>query len=124
MKKLLILCSILALSIGGLMAKDIKELVVTTNPPMSCQNCENKIKKNIRFEKGIKNIETNLKDQRVIIDYDADQTDPAKIVKAFEKINYKVEVISNNEENKPSKEKKPSGSTDDNACNGSCCNKK
>ena len=60
-------------------AKDIKELVVTTTPPMSCQNCENKIKGNLRFEKGIKKIETNIPDQRVTIEYDADKTTHQKI---------------------------------------------
>ena len=41
---------LMALSVN---AKDIKTLVVTTNPQMHCENCENKIKDNIRFEKGI-----------------------------------------------------------------------
>ena len=75
-------------------AKDIQELVVTTNPPMSCQNCENKIKNNLRFEKGIKNIQTNIPDQRVTIEFDADKTDATKIEKAFSKIGYKVTVIN------------------------------
>ena len=29
-------------------AKDIKTVVLTTNPQMHCNNCENKIKNNIR----------------------------------------------------------------------------
>ena len=60
-------------------AKDIQELVVTTTPPMSCQNCENKIKKNLRFEKGVKKIETNIPNQRVTIEFDADKTNPSNI---------------------------------------------
>ena len=32
-------------------AKDIKTVVLTTNPQMHCNNCEKKIKENIRFEK-------------------------------------------------------------------------
>ena len=83
-------------------AKDIQELVVTTTPPMSCQNCENKIKKNIRFEKGVKNIETNLAEQRVTIEYDAEKTNPEKIEEAFTKIGYHVEVIdSQNPQSNP-----------------------
>lgn len=78
-------------------AKDIQELTVTTNPPMSCQNCENKIKGNLRFEKGIKKIETDLPDQRVVIEYDADKTNPEKIEAAFKKIGYSVEVIKDNQ---------------------------
>ena len=75
-------------------AKDIEELVVTTNPPMSCQNCENRIKGNLRFEKGVKNIETNLAEQRVVITYDADKTNPEKIEQAFTKIGYQATPIS------------------------------
>lgn len=94
MKKFLILASAVCFSLS-IFAKDMQELVVTTTPPMYCQNCENKIKKgNLRFEKGVKKIETNLKDQRVIIEYDADKTNPENIENAFEKIGYKVTVIS------------------------------
>ena len=94
-------------------AKDIQELVVTTTPPMSCQNCENKIKKNLRFEKGIKNIETNIPDQRVTVEYDADKTNPANIEEAFLKIGYKVEVVG--EENKTECAATPA------SCSGNCC---
>ena len=71
-------------------AKDLKTLRVTTEPQMSCSNCENKIKKNIRFEKGIQQISTDLKNQVVTIEYDADKTDEEKIIKAFDKIKYKA----------------------------------
>ena len=55
-------------------AKDIKIVVLNTDPQMHCANCESKIKNNIRFEKGIKEIETNLADKTVTIKYDADKT--------------------------------------------------
>lgn len=74
-------------------AKDMQELVVTTTPPMSCQNCENKIKKNLRWEKGVKNIETNIPEQRVTIEYDAEKTTPQNLEEAFHKIGYQVEII-------------------------------
>ncbi|MCH5240447.1 MAG: heavy-metal-associated domain-containing protein [Muribaculaceae bacterium] len=96
-------------------AKDIQELVVTTNPPMSCQNCENKIKGNLRFEKGVKKIETNLKDQRVTIEYDAEKTTPQQIENAFQKIGYKVEVIDENTNSPASSE------TAVKTCCGGCC---
>ena len=65
------------------MAKDIKTVVLTTNPEMHCNNCEKKIKENIRFEKGIKSIKTNLKDKTVTIEYDADKTTVDNIIKGF-----------------------------------------
>lgn len=93
MKKSIMALAALAISISAY-AKDIKELVFTTNPPMSCQNCENKIKNNLRFEKGIKNIQTNIPEQRVTIVFDADKTDAEKIENAFSKIGYQVTVIN------------------------------
>ena len=93
MKKLIFTATFLAFTFS-IFAKDIQELVITTTPPMSCQNCENKIKGNLRFEKGVKKIETNLKDQRVVIEYDADKTSPEKIEQAFEKIGYHIEEVN------------------------------
>lgn len=93
-----ILAIVAVLFAFSMYAKDIQELVVTTTPPMSCQNCENKIKGNLRFEKGIQKIETNRADQRVTIEYDAEKTNPEQIENAFQKIGYKVDVINPNGE--------------------------
>ena len=98
-------------------AKDIKELVVTTTPPMSCQNCENKIKGNLRFEKGIKKIETSLSDQKVTIEYDAEKINPEQIEEAFQKIGYKVEVLDPHQQCTNGE----SATSHCNNPNGSCC---
>ena len=74
-------------------AKDIKTLVVTTVPQMHCENCEKKIKGNIRFEKGIKTIETNVERQTVTITYDADKTTPENIIQGFQKIGYQATEV-------------------------------
>lgn len=82
-------------------AKDIKTVVLTTNPEMHCSGCEKKIKENIRFEKGIKSIKTNLDDKTVTIEYDADKTTVEDIIKGFEKIKYEAkEVESTNKDKK------------------------
>ncbi len=78
----------------SLSAKTIKEFVVTTQPQMSCQNCENKIKKNLRFEKGVTNIRTDLQNQLVVVTYDADKTNEENITEAFGKINYTVTPVT------------------------------
>ena len=54
--------------------KNLKTAVVTTTPQMHCQSCENKIKGNLRFEKGVKKIETNIPNQTFTIVYDANKT--------------------------------------------------
>lgn len=96
MKKIILSSFVAAMCLTAY-AKDIQELVVTTTPPMSCQNCENKIKKNIRWVKGVKEIETNIPEQRVTIEYDADKTNPTQIEEAFHKIGYEVSVVEKNE---------------------------
>lgn len=91
MKRLLTLLMLAAtLSVS---AKDLKTLVVTTLPQMHCDNCEKKIKGNLRFEKGIKNIETDVKAQRVTITYDADKTTPANIIRSFQRFGYQATEV-------------------------------
>lgn len=69
-------------------AKDVKTVVFTLSPQMHCETCETKIKSNIRFEKGVKKIETDIKAQTVTIQYDAEKTSPEKIADGFKKIGY------------------------------------
>lgn len=69
-------------------AKDIKTVVFTTNPQMHCENCENKIKNNLRFEKGVKSIETSIEKQTVTVRYDADKTTVENLLKGFSKFGY------------------------------------
>ena len=71
-------------------AKNIKTVVLTTNPEMHCTGCEKKIKENIRFEKGVKSIKTNLDTKTVTIEDDADKTNVEAIIKGFKKINYEA----------------------------------
>ena len=72
-------------------AKNIKTVVLTTNPEMHCTGCEKKIKENIRFEKGVKSIKTNLDDKTITIEYDAEKTTVEDIIKGFEKIKYEAQ---------------------------------
>ena len=56
-------------------AKDIKIVVLNTDPQMHCANCESKIKNNIRFEKGIKmKLETKFWRNKngLLLKYDAE----------------------------------------------------
>lgn len=96
MKRILFLFVAL-LSFASLSAKDIKTVIFTTEPQMHCENCEQKIKKNIRFAKGVKQIETSVADQTVTISYDADKTSPALLTEAFKKIGYTVRQLKKGE---------------------------
>ena len=105
MKKVFILSAMMLTALVTL-AKDIKTVVVTTNPEMHCENCENKIKGNLRFEKGIKNIITDLKTKTVTIEYDADKTNVQHIIKGFEKIKYEATEVKKDTAKEQKSEKK------------------
>lgn len=92
--KTTILTAVMAAASLMVSAKDIKTLVVTTTPVMHCENCENKIKNNLRFEKGMKDIKTDIPTQRVTITYDADKNTPANIIKAFGKFGYEAKEVT------------------------------
>jgi copper chaperone CopZ len=78
-------------------AKDIKTVVVTTTPQMHCESCENKIKGNLRFERGVKKIDTNIDNQTVTITYDADKTTVQKLIEGFAKFGYTAKEVKKNE---------------------------
>ena len=99
MKRLSFIIFALSFS-AALFAKDIKTVVLKTQPEMHCENCEKKIKENIRFEKGIKSITTNLDDKTIWIKYDADKTDKAKLAAAIVKLGYEAEEITPEEAKK------------------------
>ncbi len=120
MKKLIYAAALAALFASSALA-ETKEAVYTVNPQMSCQNCENKIKSNLRFEKGIKKIETSLKDQTVTVTYDDTKTDSDKIVAGFKKVGYTAVAA----DGKSSATKQCcQGSQKEQKCEGKCENTK
>ncbi len=105
MKKTILVFSLLLAAATG-MAKDIKTVVVTTTPQMHCAACENKIKDNMRFEKGIKRIDTSIENQTVTLRYDADKTTVEKLLKGFDKFGYKARVLKDGEKVKKNTDEK------------------
>ena len=90
MKKNL-LAAFMLVAAGNAFAKAPADtLVVTTQPQMHCQNCENKIKSNIRFVKGTKKIITSVDEQKVTIVYDSKKANYNDYVAAFKKIGYEI----------------------------------
>lgn len=75
------------------LAKDIKTVVLTTTPQIHCEGCEKKIKENIRFEKGVKSIKTNLQDKTITIEYDADKTTVPALIEGFKRIKYEAKEV-------------------------------
>lgn len=92
-------------------AKDIKKVVFKTNPEMHCANCENRIKNNLRFEKGVKDIQTDLKTKEVTVKYDADKTTVENLIAGFEKIKYRATVVEKKDQAEADAVDSISGST-------------
>ena len=86
-----ILAAFMLVAAGNAFAKTSADtLVVTTQPQMHCQNCEMKIKSNIRFVKGTKKISTSVDEQKVTIVYDSKKADYDDFVADFKKIGYEI----------------------------------
>lgn len=94
MKRIVVL-SLLAVLLGSLnaSAKNMRKVTFKVHQ-MVCQNCEKKVQKNIAFEKGLKELKTNLQDKTVTIVYDADKTSVENLKKGFSKFNYEAKVIN------------------------------
>ncbi len=90
MKRLFSIIVFAVIATVGAMAGNPTKAYFTVSPKMSCANCEAKIKKNLRYEKGIKSIVTSLDDQIVTVTYDDAKTSPDKIIAGFKKIGYKA----------------------------------
>lgn len=67
---------------------------------MSCENCVAKIEKNIAFEKGVKDMEVDLKTKTVTIAYKEKKTTPEKLEKAIGELGFKTERIEAEKESK------------------------
>lgn len=85
------LMATLLMAVGG---KNLRMLVVTPTPKMHCSNCENTIKSNLRFEKGVVQISTSLEKQTISITYNANKTNPDTLKAALKKLGYEAAVVS------------------------------
>ena len=81
----------------GMGAGNLRVLILTPTPQMHCESCEKKIKGNIRFEKGVKNVETNIEKQEVTITYDPKKNNVEGLRSTMKKIGYDTKVVSDKE---------------------------
>ncbi len=100
-----ILITLMALlfNLGG---GELRVLVLTPTPQMHCENCENKIKNNMRFEKGVKKVETSIEKQQVTITYDPSKNTVEGLQSGMKKIGYETQVVSDNKINNKKKDRK------------------
>lgn len=94
MKKtiIIILSAMLAFSAtafaGPRKKAEIKEVTFIVH--LHCENCVNKVKENISFEKGVKDLKVSLEEQTVALKYDAAKTSEETLKAAIEKLGYPV----------------------------------
>lgn len=58
--------------------------------PMHCEKCEQRIRGDLRFEKGVRDIKTSVDKQTVTVRYDKRKNNPASLSKALSKLGYKT----------------------------------
>lgn len=86
-------------------SQDLRVLVMTPTPKMHCESCENKIKKNLRFEKGVVKIETSVEAQTVTVTYNPAKTNVENIQAAMKKIGYDTKIVSDQPKEEKQKKK-------------------
>lgn len=96
MKNLLItlLLSIATLSTaaaaGAPKASNDTVYTVTVSPVMHCVNCENKIKQNLRYERGVKSIAVDRRAQTVTLRVDKTKANLESLAQGFARIGYTI----------------------------------
>lgn len=65
----------------------------SVNPPLVCSNCENKVKENLRFEKGVKAVKPSAKKGEIEVTYDDSKTSIEGLQAGFKKIGYDASLI-------------------------------
>lgn len=73
--------------------KNNKESEVTFKSSIDCHSCEQKIMKNIPFDKGVKDVKVDLDKKEIKIKYRTDKTDKEKLKKSIEKLGYTAEEV-------------------------------
>lgn len=65
---------------------------VTFDVSMTCENCKKKIERNIPFEKGVSDMKVDLDTKTVMVQYNPNKTDEAKLQQAFNDLGYEASV--------------------------------
>ena len=73
--------------------KDSKLTTVVLHSEISCNNCKQRIEKNIPFEKGVKDLKVSLADKTVTIVFRNDKNTSEKLCEAVTKLGYKSLII-------------------------------
>ena len=104
-KRWMATCVVALLSVAAVLAKDIRVVVFKVSQ-MHCEKCEKKVKDNMRFGKGLKDIATEVKTKLVTITYDAEKTNVKNLQAGFNKFNYEAEFVKETKKDDQKTDKK------------------
>ena len=98
MKKLIIL-TLMTMFVVNIFAEDKKKKVgeVIYKVEMDCQNCVNKIKKNLPFEKGVKDLNVDFEKQTVTVKFREDKTNKENLKAALKKLEFQAVEVKKGE---------------------------
>ena len=71
---------------------EIKEVTFVVD--FDCENCAKKIRENVSFEKGVKDLKVTVADKTVALKYDAAKTSEDKLKTSIEKLGYPVQGVA------------------------------
>ena len=108
---LLLMISVFAVTTSS-MAQEKKEIKKKKNTEtltywasIDCEACKAKVEKNIAFEKGVKDLNVDLKTKLITVTYRSDKTNPEKLEKAIQDLGFKTELIPEKKEKEKAKKK-------------------
>jgi cation transport ATPase len=73
--------------------KDKSEKKIEIQTSAQCDECKERIEKNMAFEKGVKYVNLDLETKILTVKYRADKTDETKLRKAVSKIGYDADDV-------------------------------
>lgn len=91
MKKAIFIMSLLVATL--VTAQNKKEETITIKTDMQCSMCENLIKEALIYTKGVKQVETNLEKDIIVVVYKPKKTNPDAIRNAIAKVGYDADSI-------------------------------
>lgn len=62
-------------------------------PEISCEGCANAIKRALGSAQGVESVSVDIDSKQVMVDYNADETDPDEIRDRIEDAGYDAEMI-------------------------------
>ena len=76
---------------------ELKEVTFVVD--FDCENCAKKIRENVSFEKGVKDLKVTLENKTVALKYDAAKTSEETLKTSIEKLGYPVKGVADNNQN-------------------------